>query len=100
MTRQTTTTKALGYVRVSTSEQVDSGAGLDAQRHAIASHAAITGLDLVDTLTEEAVSGSVAPARRSALSAALDRLASGEVSTLIASKADRLSRSTVDLLTC
>ena len=45
-------TRALGYVRVSTTEQADSGAGLAAQQAAIEREAAHRGWDLAPILTE------------------------------------------------
>ena len=44
--------RAVGYVRVSTADQADSGAGLLAQRAAIAAHAKNRGWDLVEILED------------------------------------------------
>lgn len=43
---KSTTVRAIGYVRVSTGGQVESGAGLDAQREALTAEAARRGWEL------------------------------------------------------
>jgi len=92
-----TTTKAITYRRVSTNEQADSGLGLDAQAHAIASTLTARGWIETATLTDEGVSGSVAPTARPALAQALTMLAAGEADALVVSKLDRATRSVADL---
>ena len=47
----------VGYVRVSTSEQADSGAGLEAQRAAIDAEAAHRGWTLLETFEDAGASG-------------------------------------------
>jgi DNA invertase Pin-like site-specific DNA recombinase len=88
-----TTTRVLGYLRVSTSEQADSGAGLDAQRMAITAEADRQGWT-VEFVTDAGLSG--ATLARPALTAALDRLDSGDADALVAAKLDRVSRSVAD----
>ncbi|MGY1607088.1 MULTISPECIES: recombinase family protein [unclassified Geodermatophilus] len=85
--------RALGYCRVSTGEQVNSGAGLDAQRAALEGEAARRGWDLELVIEEGA---SAKDLNRPALRAALIRLDAGEADVLIVSKLDRLSRSVKD----
>lgn len=86
--------RALGYLRVSTGDQVESGAGLDAQRSALTSRAAIEGwvLELVadEGLSAKDVDG------RPALTEALARLDAGDAEVLVAAKLDRVSRSVRD----
>jgi DNA invertase Pin-like site-specific DNA recombinase len=86
---------AIGYVRVSTSEQADSGLGLKAQRAAIGAEAARRGWELAEVY-EDAGASAKALTGRPALSQALDALAGGRASVLIVSKLDRLARSVND----
>jgi len=82
---------AVGYRRVSTSEQAHSGLGLDAQLAAIAAAATKLGLRVVDTFTDAGVSGGLALEHRPGLLAAIEMLGKGD--TLIVAKRDRLGRS-------
>ena len=82
---------AVGYTRVSTAEQVESGARHDAQRFAITAHAQIAGLTVADVLTDEGSSGSIAPAKPPGMAVALDRLAFGEAGALIVAEAEFVS---------
>ena len=86
-------TRALGYTRVSTEQQADSGAGLDAQRAAITTEADRQGWSL-EVLTDAGLSG--ATMNRPALADVLARLDRGEADILLASKLDRVSRSVRD----
>lgn len=92
--RQDISTVAIGYVRVSTDGQVESGAGLDAQRVAITDRSAREGWNL-ELVADEGLSGASVE-KRPALVAALDRLDTGEAGVLVASKLDRVSRSVAD----
>lgn len=94
--RAAAATVAVGYLRVSTDEQADSGAGLDAQRDAITKAAAARGWDIADWCTDAGVSGSVAPGDRGGMACALDLLTSGGVGILLVSKLDRCSRDISD----
>lgn len=85
-----TTSRAIGYRRVSTAEQAGSGLGLDAQQAAIAAGAARLGLPLADTFTDAGISGGLPLEQRPALLAALDAIGKGDV--LIVAKRDRLGR--------
>lgn len=84
----------LGYLRVSTAEQADSGAGLAAQRAAIMAEARRRGWE-VEFVVDAGLSGA-SVRKRPALADALGRLKRGEASVLVVSKMDRLSRSLVD----
>ena len=84
----------LAYVRVSTGDQVDSGAGLAAQRTAIDAEASRRGWT-VEYVTDEGVSAKNVT-DRPALTEALARLNRGEADMLVASKLDRVSRSVAD----
>lgn len=94
-TRKRDMTSAVGYVRVSTEQQVKSGAGLEAQRAAITQACEQRGLVLTQTLADEGVSGK-GLGKRDGLAQALDQLRSGQASVLVVSKLDRLSRSVID----
>lgn len=86
--------KAIGYTRVSTTEQGESGLGLDAQRTAIDAEVARRGWDTAGIVTDVA-SGKSTNGRHE-LVAALDRLDRGDADVLIVAKLDRLARSTLD----
>ena len=88
--------RAVGYIRVSTSEQADSGAGLAAQRSAIAAEIERRGWDLVEMFTDAGASGR-SVAGREALARALGAVESEcRADVIIVAKLDRLSRSLVD----
>lgn len=85
--------RAIGYTRVSTGDQVESGAGLDAQRAALEAEAARQGF-ILEIVTDAGLSGK--DMRRPALVDALERLDRGDAEVLIAHKLDRVSRSVRD----
>ena len=85
---------ALCYTRVSTSEQVEEGASLDAQAVALTAAAAAAGYR-VEIIREEGRSGKNITGRPELL-ASLDRLARGEAAALFTQRLDRLSRSVAD----
>ena len=87
-------TCAVGYCRVSTDQQGESGAGLDAQDRAIRAEATRREWDLIAVRVDIGSGGSMK--RRPELAATLDTLTSGLASTLVVAKLDRLSRSLVD----
>ena len=87
---------AVAYLRVSTDEQAQSGAGLDAQRAAITAEAERRGWTITEWHTDEALSGGLMPSKRPALRAALATLKARRSAALIASKLDRVSRSMAD----
>jgi DNA invertase Pin-like site-specific DNA recombinase len=85
--------RALGYVRVSSDEQAESGAGLAAQRAAITAEADRRGWSV--GFVEDA-GYSAKDMNRPGIQAALGSLASGEADVLCVSRLDRLSRSMLD----
>src|SRR5262245_23891727 len=89
--------KALGYLRVSTEDQAAEGMSLPAQRARVAAYAIAHGLDLVEVLSDEGISGKRTD-NRPGLQEALRRLRKRETGALIVVKLDRLSRSTRDVL--
>lgn len=84
----------VGYVRVSTGEQFDSGAGLEAQRQAIRTECDRRGWELAE-IYEDAASGR-ALTGRTGLKAALTALEGRTAAALVVAKLDRLSRSLLD----
>ena len=91
--RGTATMRVLGYLRVSTSEQATSGAGLDAQRATIAVEAERRGWH-VEWIEDAGCSAR--DLRRPGIQEALRRLRDGEADALVIAKLDRLSRSLLD----
>ena len=88
--------RAIGYVRVSTNDQAESGLGLDAQREKIDLGTRLRDWEMVEVVADNGVSGTVAPERRPGMSRALEMLAAGEADALIAAKLDRTSRNAGD----
>jgi DNA invertase Pin-like site-specific DNA recombinase len=89
-------TTAVGYVRVSTTEQADSGAGLEAQRRSIAQGCEARGWELVEVFEDLGVSGK--SLNRPGLISALDMVEAGRANVLVVAKLDRLSRSLIDFV--
>ena len=83
------------YLRVSTDQQADSGAGLAAQHDAIEREAAHRGWDEVEWYTDGGFSGS--SLERPQMNRLLAEIMRGDL--LVTAKVDRLSRSLVDFAT-
>lgn len=90
MKRPAPSGRAVGYVRVSTDQQRESGLGLDAQRASITETAARLGLDLVATYADAGLSGARNVEERPGLADALNAIRRGDV--LIVAKRDRIAR--------
>lgn len=86
--------QVIGYVRVSTEEQRNSGAGLAAQRAAIESECKRRGWQLVRVIEDAGFSAK--DLKRPGVRIALDTLEQGDASGLVVAKLDRLSRSMLD----
>jgi DNA invertase Pin-like site-specific DNA recombinase len=86
--------RVIGYVRVSTDEQALSGAGLEAQRAAIAAECRRRGWQLVETFEDAGYSAK--DLKRPGVREALRALEAGEANALVVAKLDRLSRSMLD----
>src|SRR5919199_5615756 len=86
--------QVLGYVRVSTEEQADSRAGLEAQRAAIVAECERRGWQLVDVIEDAGYSAK--DLKRPGIRAALEELERGGARALVVAKLDRLSRSMLD----
>ncbi len=87
--------RVCGYVRVSSQEQADSGAGLEAQRRAISDECKRRGWTLTEVF-EDAAASAKSLSRRPGLQSALDAVESGRASAIVVMKLDRLSRSVLD----
>ena len=62
--------RVIGYVRVSTNEQAESGLSLDAQRERLAAYCTGLGAELVGIEADNGTSGKIAPDPRACLSRA------------------------------
>ncbi len=89
--------RAIGYARVSTTEQAQYGLSLDAQTVRLRDAAPAYGY-MLDRVVLDSVSGGVAPEKRPGMVEALARLRSGGAQCLVVTKLDRLSRRTLDSL--
>lgn len=86
--------RAIGYMRVSTEEQGDSRAGLEAQEASIRTEVERRNWQLVDLRFDVASGGSMK--KRDELGRTLRDLEGGHADTLVVAKLDRLSRSVLD----
>lgn len=86
--------RVLGYVRVSTVEQAESGLGLAAQEAAIRSECDRRGWDLMEVIADEGESGKSLD--RPGFQSVLLRIAAGDADGLVSAKLDRISRSVRD----
>lgn len=86
---------AIGYLRVSSKDQADSGLGLDAQRASLRGKAAQLGLPLETVFEEPAVCGADALEDRPVLMQAVTTLRRGDV--LLVAKRDRLGRESLEV---
>jgi DNA invertase Pin-like site-specific DNA recombinase len=89
---------AIGYLRVSSDDQADSGLGLEAQRQRIADYCRLTGLHLAEVYEDPGISGGKPLARRPAGSQLLARAKKSKALVIVA-KLDRLFRSVADTAT-
>lgn len=85
----------IGYTRVSTDEQAETGAGLDAQEAAVRVECERRGWELVRIATDAGASGK-SLAQRPELERGIDALDRGEADAIVAAKLDRLSRSVLE----
>lgn len=89
-------TRIVGYVRVSSEQQVEEGVSLDAQRNKLRAFALAMDLTLVAVEEDAGVSAKSIEARPG-LIRALGRLDAGEADGLLVVRLDRLTRSVRDL---
>jgi DNA invertase Pin-like site-specific DNA recombinase len=83
--------RVIGYLRVSTAEQVD-GFGLDVQESAIRAYSRSHNVRLVDVLSDHGQSGSNGLDARLGLAEALARIEAGDAEALVVYRFDRLAR--------
>src|SRR5687767_14873595 len=96
MLRNDQACRAVLYARVSTGKQVEHGHGLDAQRHRLDEFADARGLDVVETIVDEGLSGT--DLDRPGLQRVVRLAQEGAVDAVVVTKADRVSRNVRDLL--
>ena len=87
---------AIAYVRVSSDQQADSGAGLAAQRAAIEAFAGRNAMTITATFEDAGISGAAGIEDRPGLMAAVTQLRRGDV--LLIAKRDRLGRDQMAVL--
>ena len=87
--------RAVGYVRVSTEEQAESGVSLDAQAERIRGYAGLYGIELAELVEDAGVSAKSLD--RPGLARALALLDDCQADGLIVAKLDRLTRRVRDL---
>ena len=92
---QTTRTRTVAYIRVSTDKQAEHGVSLDAQRAKLEAYAALYDLDLVAIEVDSGLSASTLD--RPGLQSALAMLRTRKADALLVVKLDRLTRSVRDL---
>lgn len=88
-------TRVVGYIRVSTEEQANSGLGLAAQREKIITECERRGWTLVEIFEDAGISGKSVTARPG-LALALAALDERRAGGIMVAKLDRLTRSLVD----
>jgi DNA invertase Pin-like site-specific DNA recombinase len=91
----TQSTKAVGYIRVSTDKQTEHGVSLEAQQAKLTAYAQLYDLELVDVIIDAGASAKTLD--RPSLQRALGMLRKGQVNALLVAKLDRLTRSVKDL---
>ena len=84
--------RALGYVRVSTTDQAERGQGLNIQRRGIREYCRAHRLVLLEILGDEGISGTSGLQGRPGLAEALSRIENHEASVLVLYRLDRLAR--------
>lgn len=89
------TEAVIGYIRVSTDQQAESGAGMAAQRSSVRRQCEQHGWELADIYEDNGASAKTLKGRPG-LSEALTVLANGGATALVVAKLDRLARSVHD----
>jgi DNA invertase Pin-like site-specific DNA recombinase len=88
--------KVVGYIRVSTDEQANSGLSLDSQRAKLNAYADLYDLELVAIIEDDQSAKNL---NRAGVQRVLGMLKAGEADGLLIAKLDRLSRSVADFQT-
>jgi DNA invertase Pin-like site-specific DNA recombinase len=90
--------KAVAYIRVSSDEQAEAGVSLDAQAAKLMAYGQVRGFELVDVISDPAVSGHTPLGERAGGRRLLDLVEAGMVEHVLAVKLDRLFRNTLNCL--
>lgn len=90
--------KAVCYLRVSTEEQARGGVSLEAQEERLKAYCSMTGLEIIEVIREEGISGAKPLASRPGGERLLKLIASKKVKHVVALKLDRLFRDAEDAL--
>jgi len=88
--------QTIGYIRVSTEEQAQSGLGLEAQERMLRAYCEAKGIALHDLLVDAGYSGK--DLNRPGIAELLRRVRERRVATVMTVKIDRLSRRVIDTL--
>lgn len=88
--------KAVGYIRVSTDGQVESGLSLEAQRKKIEAYATLKDLELIEIIEDAGLSAK--NMNRPGIKQLMELARKKEVDAVIIAKLDRMFRNTVDAL--
>lgn len=89
--------KAIGYVRVSTSEQATEGISLDNQKAKIKAYCDLNDIELIEIIEDAGFSGK--NLKRDGIKELLSQVKSKSIDAVIVYKLDRLSRKVIDTLT-
>ena len=89
-------TKAIGYIRVSTSEQALEGISLDNQKAKIQAYCELNDLELVEIIEDAGKSGK--NLNREGIQALTGKIRGKSIDAIIVYKLDRLSRKVIDTL--
>ena len=85
----------IGYIRVSTNQQAESGLGLADQEAKIKSYCQTYDINLIDIIVDDGISAK--DLNRAGIQAAIERTREDNVDGIIIAKLDRLTRSIMDL---
>lgn len=89
--------KAIGYIRVSTSEQALDGISLDNQKAKIQAYCALNDLDLAEVIEDAGKSGK--NLNREGIQGLMSWVRNSDIRAIVVYKLDRLSRKVIDTLT-
>lgn len=88
--------KAVGYIRVSTDGQAESGLSLEAQKAKIEAYASLKDLDLVEIIEDAGISAK--NLKRPGIQKIMELVRKKEIDAVVILKLDRMFRNTIDAL--
>ncbi len=94
------TSKAVAYMRLSADEKRTGSISFSVQEQGISRVADTAGLQIIEYVQDNAVSGATGFAKREGGRRVLDLLESGKVSSIVALRSERMFRNTIEALTC